>query len=64
MKAVVVREAGGEVAVEERERSVPGPGQVLIRVHVCGVCHSDLDLLQGAFPFAQYLIVPSRTTCD
>ena len=52
MRAVVIKEQNGEVAVEERERPSSGPGQVLIRVHVCGVCHSDLAVLQGAFPFA------------
>ena len=35
-------------------------GQVLIRVHACAVCHSDLDVAQGAFPFAQYPIVPGH----
>ena len=35
-------------------------GQVLIRVHAFGVCHSDLDVAQGAFPFAQYPIVPGH----
>jgi NADPH:quinone reductase-like Zn-dependent oxidoreductase len=33
MKAVVIKEQNGEVAVEERERPSPGPGQVLLRVH-------------------------------
>src|ERR671921_460834 len=60
MKAVVIKEQNGEVAVEERERPSPGPGQVLIRVHACGVCHSDLAVLQGAFPFAQFPIVPGH----
>ncbi len=60
MKAVVIKKAQGEVAVEERERPAPGPGQVLIRVHACGVCHSDLGLLQGAFPIAQFPIVPGH----
>ena len=32
----------------------------MIRVHACGVCHSDLDVLQDAFPFAQYPIVPGH----
>ncbi len=60
MKAVVIKEQNGEVAVEEREKPVPGMGQVLIRVHACGVCHSDLGLLQGGFPFAQFPIVPGH----
>jgi propanol-preferring alcohol dehydrogenase len=25
----------------------PGPGQVLVRVHACGVCHTDLHLVEG-----------------
>ncbi len=60
MKAVVIKEAQGEISVEERERPTPGPGQVLIRVRACGVCHSDLGLLQGAFPYAQFPIVPGH----
>lgn len=60
MKAVVITEPNGEVAVQERERPAPGPGQVLIQVHACGVCHSDLMVLEGGFPFAQYPIVPGH----
>lgn len=55
-----MKEPQGEIVVEERERPVPGLGQVLIRVHACGVCHSDLGLLQGAFPFAQFPIIPGH----
>ena len=60
MRAAVINEPNGGVAIENRERPTPGPGQVLIRVHACGVCHSDLNVLQGAFPFAQYPIVPGH----
>ncbi len=28
----------------------PGPGQVLIRVHTCGVCHTELDEIEGRTP--------------
>ncbi len=28
----------------------PGPGQVLIRVHACGVCHTELDEIEGRTP--------------
>lgn len=28
----------------------PGPGQVLIKVAYCGICHSDLSLIHGNFP--------------
>src|SRR4028118_957407 len=60
MKAVVIKKQNCEVAVEEREKPSPGPGQVLIRVHACGVCHSDLAVLHGAFPFVQFPLVPGH----
>src|SRR5690606_521250 len=28
----------------------PGPGEVVVRVHACGVCHSDLSSMDGTFP--------------
>src|SRR5215208_1154809 len=28
----------------------PGPGQALIRVHVCGVCRTDLHVVDGELP--------------
>lgn len=60
MRAAVINEPNGGVEIQNRERPEPGPGQVLIRVHACGVCHSDLNVLEGAFPFAQYPIVPGH----
>ena len=60
MQVTVIREPQSEIVVEERERPVPQLGQVLIRVRPCGVCHSDLDVQQGAFPFAQYPILPGH----
>ena len=28
----------------------PGPGEVLVKVAFCGICHSDLSLINGTFP--------------
>jgi propanol-preferring alcohol dehydrogenase len=47
MKAALLREFAGPIAIEEVETPVPGPGEVLIKVEACGVCHSDLHLAQG-----------------
>ena len=60
MKAAVIRKAGGHVEMEERNRPAPGPDEVLIRVHACGVCHGDLMVRNGHFPFIRYPIVPGH----
>ena len=38
----------------------PALGEVLTRVHAYGVCHGDLMVRDGAFPFVQYPIVPGH----
>lgn len=37
------------MTVEEVPVPTPGPGQVLVDVAYCGICHSDLGLLEGTF---------------
>jgi D-arabinose 1-dehydrogenase-like Zn-dependent alcohol dehydrogenase len=60
MKAAVLNGPNSDVRFEERDRPAPGRGEVLIRVHACGVCHGDLMLQLGQFPFARYPIVPGH----
>ncbi|WP_430331080.1 zinc-binding dehydrogenase [Rhodococcus sp. ACT016] len=36
--------------VEDVPIPEPGPGEVLVKVAYCGICHSDLSLLDGTFP--------------
>jgi S-(hydroxymethyl)glutathione dehydrogenase / alcohol dehydrogenase len=47
MKAVVLREPGRPVAVEEVELDDPKQGEVRVRVAAAGVCHSDVRLADG-----------------
>jgi threonine dehydrogenase-like Zn-dependent dehydrogenase len=44
--ALVVRRPG-EVVLEERGAPTPGPGEVLIRPEVVGLCGTDLDIVAG-----------------
>lgn len=46
-RGVVVREAGGPLAVEDLELDGPGPGEVLVRLLASGVCHTDLHVALG-----------------
>jgi propanol-preferring alcohol dehydrogenase len=48
-KAVEVS-APGSLRVVERTIPEPGPGQVLIRVEACGICHTDVATVMGAYP--------------
>ncbi len=45
-----------------RVRPVPvaGPGQVLLRVHACGVCRTDLHLVDGELPDPLLPVVPGH----
>jgi D-arabinose 1-dehydrogenase-like Zn-dependent alcohol dehydrogenase len=38
------------VALEDIPIPEPGPGEVLVKVAFCGICHSDLSLIDGTFP--------------
>ena len=55
VRAVVARSKGEPVTVEVIEVPDPGPGEVLVTVQACGVCHTDLHYREGAinddFPF-------------
>ncbi|WP_060999912.1 zinc-binding dehydrogenase [Mycolicibacterium mucogenicum] len=39
-----------KVVVEDVPIPEPGPGEVLVKVAYCGICHSDLSLINGTFP--------------
>jgi len=47
MKAAVCDVFGKPLTIREVPTPSPGPGELLIRVHGCGVCHSDLHLVDG-----------------
>ncbi|WUD74766.1 Zn-dependent alcohol dehydrogenase [Streptomyces sp. NBC_00510] len=37
--------------VDDLEVRDPGPGEVLVRIHAAGLCHSDLSVVDGVIPF-------------
>jgi len=60
MKVAQIGKPGGGFQVVERNVPAPGPGQVLIRVQACGVCHSDELTVEGAWPGIEYPRVPGH----
>ncbi len=46
--------------VEDLPKPKPGPGQVLIRVHACGVCRTDLHVVEGELAPRKSPVVPGH----
>jgi alcohol dehydrogenase, propanol-preferring len=50
MRAMVLERVGEPLRLAEIADPVAGPGQVLLRVHACGVCRTDLHVVDGELP--------------
>jgi S-(hydroxymethyl)glutathione dehydrogenase/alcohol dehydrogenase len=50
MRAAVLEEFGAPLVVQEVDLAEPGPGEVLVRLVACGVCHTDMYTASGADP--------------
>ncbi len=50
MKAALVKEFGKPLSIECVPVPVPGPGEILVKVMACGVCHTDLHAAHGDWP--------------
>jgi D-arabinose 1-dehydrogenase-like Zn-dependent alcohol dehydrogenase len=60
MIAMVAPQAGAKLQRVERDVPKPGPKELLIRVHACGVCHSDSFTVEGQFPGIVFPRVPGH----
>jgi len=60
MKVVQVAQPNAELEAVERDVPEPRARQVRIKVQACGVCHSDMFTVVGAFPGIQYPRVPGH----
>ena len=62
MRAVVI-EQPGKVGVQQVDDPTPGPREVVVKVEACGVCGTDIHLLEGDSPLASYPLVPGHEFC-
>jgi propanol-preferring alcohol dehydrogenase len=61
MKAMTLTEVGrGRVDLVEMDRPAPGPTDVLVKVHACGVCRTDLHVVDGELPHPMIPVVPGH----
>jgi propanol-preferring alcohol dehydrogenase len=60
MRAMVLERSPGELHLAELPRPEPGPGQVLIEVSACGVCRTDLHVVDGDLSEPKLPLVPGH----
>jgi alcohol dehydrogenase, propanol-preferring len=61
MKAMVLESAGGKrLAMVDREIPIALPGEVVVRVRACGVCRTDLHIVDGELEDGDIPIIPGH----
>ena len=60
MKVMVLERPGSRLREEERPLPEPGPGEVRVRVQACGVCRTDLHVVDGELPDLGRAVVPGH----
>jgi alcohol dehydrogenase, propanol-preferring len=59
-KCMRLHRPGAQLVAESRPLPVPQAGQLLLRVHACGVCRTDLHVVDGDLPFLGAPLVPGH----
>ncbi|MGB5624030.1 MAG: alcohol dehydrogenase catalytic domain-containing protein, partial [Gammaproteobacteria bacterium] len=60
MRAMVLRQTGQPLQLEQRDDPKPAAGQVLLRVRACAVCRTDLHVVDGELPDIPLPIIPGH----
>ena len=60
MRAMVLDRPGIPLVMRERPIPDPGPGEILVEISACGVCRTDLHVVDGELPQPKLPIVPGH----
>ncbi|MFG3756231.1 alcohol dehydrogenase catalytic domain-containing protein, partial [Klebsiella pneumoniae] len=60
MKAMVLSAPGAPLRLQEVADREPGPQDIRIRISACGVCRTDLHVVDGELPAIRYPIIPGH----
>jgi D-arabinose 1-dehydrogenase-like Zn-dependent alcohol dehydrogenase len=60
MRAMIAPGPGEKLQLVERNLPEPGRNELRIRIHACGVCHSDTVTVEGLFPNIVYPRIPGH----
>ena len=62
MRAMVFDQPGKPLALREQPLPRPGPGEILVEVKACGVCRTDLHVVDGELPNPRLPIEAMRSS--
>ncbi len=60
MHAMVLNRIGAPLEWTERPDPLPGPGEIRIKIAACGVCRTDLHVVDGELPNPRFPIIPGH----
>ena len=60
MRVMILRAPHTALELANAPDPAPGPGEVVVRVHACGVCRTDLHVVDGELPDAKSPIIPGH----
>jgi alcohol dehydrogenase, propanol-preferring len=60
MRAMVLAGPGAALQLQERADPLPGKGEILVKVSACGVCRTDLHVVDGELPNVKYPAIPGH----
>ncbi len=60
MRAMVLPAAGALLQMQERADPLPGAGEIRVKVSACGVCRTDLHVVDAELPGIKYPIIPGH----
>jgi len=60
MRAMILEQPGEALRLVELQRPEPGPGEVLIEIGACGVCRTDLHVVDGELAGAKLPLIPGH----
>ncbi len=60
MRAMLFRQPGVALELADMPEPRPGPGEVLVRVHACAVCRTDLHVVDGELPDPKRPLIPGH----
>jgi len=64
MQAMVLEEPApverNPLVMREVSLPIPGPDEIRVRVHTCGVCHTDLHTVEGGLDLPKLPLIPGH----